>query len=66
MSNRGRKLAPWNGENLCIGVEPVVSAFDLGSAVALTNNPLASDGIRAAVPLDTAVPTLLSYRLAAS
>ena len=66
MSNRGRSFAPWNSENLCVGVEAVASAFDLGSAVALADNPLAADGIRTAVTLDAAAPTTLSYRLAAS
>ena len=51
ISNKGRSFAPWNGRNLCIGVEPVTSAFDLGTAVSAARNPLAAQGIPTAVPL---------------
>lgn len=30
MSNGGRTYMPWNGENYCLGVEPVRSDFELG------------------------------------
>ncbi len=31
-SNRGRTFAPWNGTNLCLGVEPITGPLDLGDA----------------------------------
>lgn len=43
-SNRGRKAPPWNGSNLCLGVEPVASAFDLGPDICCGDNPLARRG----------------------
>lgn len=39
-SNRGRVHPPWNGQNLCIGIEPITAAFDLGQAVSTAANPL--------------------------
>lgn len=51
ISNKGRSFPPWNGRNLCLGVEPVTSAFDLGPAVSAADNPLAVRGIPTAVPL---------------
>lgn len=47
ISNAGRRFAPWNGRNYCLGVEPVCSAWDLGPQ-SLTDNPIAqSDAVTA-------------------
>jgi hypothetical protein len=40
LSNRGRSFEPWNGKNVCLGIEPITSAFDLGTAVSLGRTPL--------------------------
>ncbi|MDO4622670.1 MAG: hypothetical protein Q4B22_06930 [Eubacteriales bacterium] len=45
-SNRGRTFAPWNGTNVCLGVEPVTSAFDFGIELSGRNNPLNEAGYR--------------------
>lgn len=50
-SNRGRKAPPWNGHNLCLGVEPVASAFDLGPDICCGDNPLARRGFVTAARL---------------
>jgi hypothetical protein len=63
MSNRGRKFPPWNGRNLCIGVEPVASAFDLGSVIASVDNPIAAAGIATAVTIEPGMPLSLGYRI---
>jgi hypothetical protein len=63
MSNRGRHFEPWNGENLCVGVEPVASAFDLGTAAALSVNPISEAGINTAVKLTPETPFTLGYRI---
>jgi len=39
-SNFGRKHSPWNGRHLALGVEPVCSAFDLGSQTSSHPNPV--------------------------
>ena len=43
-SNRGRKLAPWNGRHLALGMEPISSPFGLGPATAIADNPIAKSG----------------------
>lgn len=43
-SNRGRKMAPWNGRHLALGMEPICSPFGLGPATALADNPIARAG----------------------
>jgi hypothetical protein len=44
ISNRGRKMAPWNGRHLALGMEPICSPFGLGPAVARVDNPMAKAG----------------------
>lgn len=44
-SNRGRAFAPWNGTNLCLGIEPITGAFDLGDASPEEEQALAELGI---------------------
>jgi hypothetical protein len=66
MSNRGRHFPPWNGENLCVGVEPVASAFDLGSVVAGTANPISDHGVATAIDLVPEAPRTFRYRLTAT
>ena len=49
VSNRGRRYAPWNGRNLCLGVEPVCAPFDLGYAHAVNpKSPLRARGVATA------------------
>ena len=43
-SNFGRKHSPWNGRHLALGVEPVCSAFDLGSQISSQPNPINARG----------------------
>lgn len=43
-SNRGRRHPPWNGRHLAIGVEPVCSAFDLGTGISASPNPINAGG----------------------
>lgn len=49
ISNQGRSYEPWNGRNLCLGVEPVTAAFDLGETMSAAPNPLNSRGIQTAI-----------------
>ena len=64
MSNRGRKYDPWNGDNLCVGVEPVASAFDLGVAAALAPNPMTAASVRTAIRVEPDSPVTIGFRLA--
>ncbi|MFD1561043.1 hypothetical protein ACFSHT_36270 [Paraburkholderia silviterrae] len=62
VSNRGRTYRPWNGRNLCLGVEPVASAFELGCRPSLSANPINARGIPTAVPVDPGQPVEIAYR----
>ena len=62
ISNRGRAFPPWDGRNLCLGVEPVTSAFDLGTQISTAANPLAARGIRTAVALESGKTHVLRHR----
>jgi hypothetical protein len=66
MSNRGRAAVPWNSRNLCLGVEPVASAFDLGTNTALGINPINERGVATALTLDPAKPVTIRYRFSAA
>lgn len=46
MENRGRYQKPWNGRNVCIGVEDVCSSFADGLAVSAEDNFLNKEGIK--------------------
>jgi hypothetical protein len=62
ISNRGRTYSPWNGRNLCLGVEPVASAFELGCRPSLTANPINARGIPTAVSIEPGKPVEMAYR----
>lgn len=62
ISNRGRSYSPWNSRNLCLGVEPVASAFELGCHAALASNPINDRGVSTAVALDPNRPLEIAYR----
>jgi len=65
-SNRGRRYYPWSGRNLCLGVEPVCSAFDLGPALASGPNPIADSGTPTAHNLTPDAPFATRYRIGVS
>jgi hypothetical protein len=65
MSNRGRLHSPWNGRNLCVGVEPCVSAFG-GILASLADNPVKKCGGVTSLELDPGETTQLGYRISAS
>ncbi len=66
ISNRGRDYAPWEGRNLCLGVEPVTSAFDLGELVSAGDNPVAAAGFETAVSLSPGQEHVLRHRVTAT
>jgi hypothetical protein len=63
ISNRGRSYAPWSGRNLCLGIEPIASAFDLGAAVSVGANPLSTLGERTFISLAPGEPWSTSISL---
>ncbi|HEX7908204.1 MAG TPA: hypothetical protein VF534_08965 [Paraburkholderia sp.] len=62
VSNRGRSAAPWNNRNLCVGVEPIASAFELGSRASLAANPINQRGEPTAVAVEPGNPVKIAYR----
>lgn len=56
LSNRGRTFEPWSGRHLALGVEPVCSAFDLGTAISSGSNPLSARGIATARSFEAGKP----------
>lgn len=63
-SNRGRRFAPWDGRNLCIGIEPCCTAYGLSPRISSSENPFASAGIPTAVKLTAGEPLTIRYRIA--
>ncbi|WP_330628216.1 hypothetical protein RPE78_18025 (plasmid) [Thioclava litoralis] len=50
VSNRGRAHAPWNGQHLALGLEPVRACFDLGVAASRAATPLRQEGVATTYP----------------
>lgn len=61
-SNGGRAMAPWNGKNHCLGVEPICSAWDLGPG-STQDNPISALGQRTSLPLTPGRPVTIRYRI---
>lgn len=64
ISNRGRQQPPWSGRHLALGVEPVCSAFDLGTDISANENPLSREGIKTAISLEAGSIWRTSYAIA--
>ncbi|MBB6333519.1 hypothetical protein [Schaalia hyovaginalis] len=65
ISNRGRSAEPWGGTNLCLGVEPITSAFDFGEGVSAADNPLTRADYATAVDLEGGRTYEIRHRLVA-
>jgi hypothetical protein len=65
ISNRGRKMSPWNGRHLALGMEPICSPFGLGPATAAEDNPIARSGTPTARDFAAGEVFATRYRIAA-
>lgn len=63
MSNRGRPFEPWGGHNVCLGVEPITAAFDLGETISAGHNPLNDEGITTALDLTPGRDLVIRHRV---
>lgn len=63
VSNRGRQFEPWNGRNLCLGIEPVASAFDFGTDSSRSDNALSKQGVKTCVPIKKDAPFEFNYKI---
>ena len=61
MSNRGRHFSPWNGRELCLGLEDVRSYFGAGVTGSVGPNPLSDDGIPTTLELSPSRATVINY-----
>ena len=65
-SNHGLRRAPWNGDHVALGVEPVCSAFGSGLDATRNENPLARSGINTAIEFDPGTLFRTTYRISAT
>ena len=54
--NRGRHGAPWNGRNICLGIEEVLAHLAAGLKVSVEDNALTDRGLRTSMELDGVTP----------
>lgn len=57
--------AALGGMNLCLGVEPITSAFDFGQGVSADDNPLAKAGYSTAVDFEAGRTYEVRHRITA-
>lgn len=60
-SNHNRHSPPWNGRNLCLGLEDVCAYYAEGIADSARANELTKAGIATAVTLSPKRPTIINY-----
>lgn len=65
ISNRGRHYSPWNGRNLCVGVEPTASGFG-GIHGSLAENPINRSGIPTVLDFAAGEPRTFRYTISAT
>ncbi len=64
-TDRGIGGAPWHNAYRGLGVEPIASAFDLGTRVSCGPNPINARGIATALQIDPAAPTVITHSIRA-
>ncbi len=62
MSNGGRDFAPWNGQNFCLGVEAINSAWDLGPDALRGDTAIDELGVSSALTLYADSPVSFAYQ----
>ncbi len=62
-SNRGRTFTPWNGRNLCLGIEPSTAAFDFGSDISCADNLLKKKGFKTAMKICADSAFKIDYKI---
>lgn len=63
ISNRGRQFEPWNGRNLCLGIEPIAAAFDFGTDISSSDNKLNQNDIKTCVSITKEQPFVFEYKI---
>lgn len=65
ISHRALTMPPWNGRTTMLGVEPVCSAFDLGTAASQGANPINARGTATTLALRAGETFRTQYRISA-
>jgi hypothetical protein len=65
LSNRALEIPPWSGRTVALGVEPVCSAFGLGSGVSTHANPIAESGTDTAIDVEAGQSFETTYWISA-
>lgn len=60
-ANRGRHFSPWNGREVCLGLEDVRSYFGAGVAASVAPNALSADGIPTTLVLESTRDTVINH-----
>lgn len=63
VSNAGRSGAPWNSRNMCLGVEPLASAFDLGLVASRNSNPISEMGYATEIEVMPGRDYVFNYKI---
>lgn len=63
ISNKGRKQEPWKGRNLCLGIEPIASAFDLGVPISTGDNELTKKGVTTSYPFEVGKELIIEHSI---
>ncbi len=63
ISNKGRTEEPWNGRNLCLGIEPITSSFDLGVPICNSRNSLTDKGVNTCVSFKTGEKKVIEHSI---
>ncbi len=61
VANRGRHMSPWDGKELCLGLEDVCAYFAMGLEKSVKSNPVKKAGFATAVTLSPKTPTVINY-----
>ncbi len=61
VENHGRHTPPWNGRNICLGLEDICGYFAMGIAPSCKPNALTKAGVATAVKFSPRRPTVINY-----
>lgn len=63
ISNGGRQYEPWNGQSYCVGIAPMIGAWDLADDALKPNNLIEQYGQKTYIQLKAGQPFSFSYSL---
>jgi hypothetical protein len=61
VANCGRHMSPWDGKELCLGLEDVCANFAFGLVRSVNANPIQKAGFKTAIKFSPKTPTVINY-----